>query len=228
MIKINMVFVFIALVSIPMASAYETGNTPIRLTVNPCSVFGTEAACTSAGCNWCNGVCQSADCVTSAGTPASDKFNITITIQNADYITNIGDLKFSIYLENNNSYLVKGTLWTWIENNGEYHKQNMTVFCPAMSNKTIKFKTFLMLLPGKYELKAELLRDPTRIRDYAQLGFEAKSVTGFASTGLKLEPTEAILIMILIIMIVMVAFAILLFVTDFYKYLFSEPAPKQE
>lgn len=220
--------VLVAILLIPVVSATsDEGNTPISLYVNPCNVFLSEAACLGAGCNWCNGVCQASECVTGPeGKTPDDRFNISIIIHDPDKITSPGELDFTLFLENNNSYVVKGTIWTWFINKAsgrEYNRNNQSVFIEARSAQLLNITEFLFLVPGEYDLMVEHVRYPSRMKDLAQTTFTVKTATGFIPPETTLTPSEMGLVILFVILIIIVAFVILLLFTDYYKYVFSEP-----
>lgn len=216
--------VIIALILIPMASATsDTGTTPLSIYVNPCTVFMTEAACISAGCNWCNNNCQSSDCITGFGKTPDDLFNITIIIHDSENIKSTGEMDFSLFLENNNSHVVKGTIWTWFVNKAsgkEYNRRNESVFIEAQSTQMLNITLFIFLVPGEYDLMVEQIRQPSRIKDFAEQTFLVRTATGFVPPETVVDPSEMYLMILFIGLIVVVAFLILVLITEYYKYFF--------
>ena len=219
-----MIPIIVVFLLIPMASAEsDMGNTPLRIYVNPCTVFMTESPCVLAGCNWCNNNCQSGDCVTGTGTTFHDIFNITIIIRDPDKIKNTGEMDFSLFLENNNSYVVKGTVWTWFVNKAsgkEYNRRNESVYIETRSAQMLNITEFLFLVPGEYDLMVENIRVPSRVKDVAETTFFVKTSTGFIPAGTVLDPSEIFLMFLFISLIIIVAFVILMLMTDYYKYFF--------
>ena len=161
--------------------------------------------------------------MTGAGTTVHDKFNITIIIHDPDKIKSTGEMDFSLFLENNNSYVVKGTVWTWFVNKAsgkEYNKRNESIFMEARSAQMLNITEFLFLVPGEYDLMVENIRSPSRVKDIVETTFLVRTSTGFIPSGTVLDPSEIVLMVLFISLIIIVAFVILMLMTDYYKYFF--------
>lgn len=145
------------------------------------------------------------------GVGGIDRFNITIVIQDPENLTSLGEMRFNVILTNDNSYAVKGTVWTWFENalsGKRYNAYNESVFLPAQSQATINRTEFLFLVPGEYRLMAEHIREPSFVRDMSESPFSVGSPVGYVGLGERLTPMEAGVLIVFVILIVIVSFAI--------------------
>lgn len=205
------------LVATPAFCAME-GNTPLEVTVNPCTIFLNSLSCESVGCYWWDAACHETQ-RPSGGEGPSPKLNyfMNITILTTT-ITTPGNISFVINLTNKGNSKIEGTINYWIENHltkkryFEYMNESLTI--PASSEKSIERNIFLLLPMGDYFLKAEFTRMPLEVRENItdQKDFSVESALGWSTSSKPISFTEMAIIIVFMILIIIFAFGIVKYI----------------